>query len=52
MKAYKIKKKDKNLSIKIVSHLRRLPKPRLPRRLFTKVHEVKETEWVFPFEIN
>jgi len=52
MKAYKIKKKDQNLSVKFISYLRRLPKPHLPRKLFSKVHEAQKIEWVFPYETN
>ena len=50
MQPYKIKKKERNISIRIPENLRKLPL-RLPKRLFTKnIHELKEREILAPFQ--
>jgi len=47
MKPYKIKKKADSISVKYIPFSPKLPKPKLPRKLFTKVHEAKNAEWTF-----
>lgn len=52
MRHYKINKKRQNINRLLPPNVSELPKVRIPRRLFTKIHPVERYKLIDPKPIN